>query len=90
MHFSSENNSDSVLGDNISSVKSICKFITGPIASCRVFTNFVVQLLGDEPFPVLRPIIEKLLAKDDKNKQRGAGEFIAGVIGGMFSFRHCC
>jgi proteasome activator subunit 4 len=35
-------------------------------------------------FDVVKPIIEELLAsKDkDKNKQRGAAEFIAGIIGG--------
>ncbi|KAK7694363.1 hypothetical protein QCA50_001549 [Cerrena zonata] len=63
VHFSSENNSDVILQDNVSAVKSI------------------LQLLGDEPFSVLRPIIEKLLKKDDKNKQRGAAEFMAAIIG---------
>ena len=43
---------------------------------------FLVQLLGDEALPVLQPIVEKLLQGDDKNKQRGAAEFMAGIIGG--------
>ena len=42
----------------------------------------LVQLLGDEALPVLQPIVEKLLQGDDKNKQRGAAEFMAGIIGG--------
>ena len=44
--------------------------------------SFLVQLLGDEALPVLQPIVEKLLQGDDKNKQRGAAEFMAGIIGG--------
>ena len=31
---------------------------------------------------MLQPIVEKLLQGDDKNKQRGAAEFMAGIIGG--------
>lgn len=41
-----------------------------------------VQLLDDEPFEVLKPIVEELLADKDKNKQRAAAEFLAGVISG--------
>lgn len=42
----------------------------------------IVQVLLDEPFEALRPEIEKLLDDKDKNKQRAAAEFIAGVLGG--------
>lgn len=42
----------------------------------------VVQLVGDSPFEVLKPIIEELLEKQEKNKQRGAAEFLAGVLAG--------
>ncbi|CAL1696420.1 unnamed protein product [Somion occarium] len=42
----------------------------------------IFQILGDEPFEALRPIITDLLKKNDKNKQRGAAEFLAGVLGG--------
>lgn len=31
---------------------------------------------------MLRPIIEKLLADKDQNKQRGAAELLAGLLGG--------
>lgn len=41
-----------------------------------------VQVLGDEPFEALRPTLEELLANKDKNKQRAAAEFIAGVLTG--------
>jgi proteasome activator subunit 4 len=43
------------------------------------------QLLDIKVFDTLKPIIDDLLAdKDkDKNKQRGAAEFIAGLMGGM-------
>ncbi|KAH9921997.1 uncharacterized protein BXZ73DRAFT_91690 [Epithele typhae] len=47
---------------------------------CTVKSIF--QLLDDEPFTVLQPIVEELLANKDKNKQRAAAEFIAGMIGG--------
>lgn len=43
---------------------------------------FLVQLLDDEPLDVLKPIVEELLADKDKNKQRAAAEFLAGVISG--------
>ncbi|KAL4243081.1 BLM10 family protein [Abortiporus biennis] len=42
----------------------------------------IFQLLGDEPFEALRPTLEALLSKNDKNKQRGAAEFVAGLISG--------
>ncbi|KAI0359128.1 hypothetical protein OH77DRAFT_1473765 [Trametes cingulata] len=42
----------------------------------------IFQLLDDEPLDVLKPIIEELLADKDKNKQRAAAEFLAGVITG--------
>jgi hypothetical protein len=43
------------------------------------------QLLDIKVFDTLKSIIDDLLAdKDkDKNKQRGAAEFIAGLMGGM-------
>lgn len=43
-----------------------------------------VQVLQDEPLEALQPTLEKLLADKDKNKQRGAAELLAGIIGGMF------
>jgi len=45
----------------------------------------IVQVLEDEPFEALRPIMERLIADKEQDKQRGAAEFIAGVIGGKFS-----
>jgi hypothetical protein len=41
-----------------------------------------VQLIEDEPLEALKPIVNELVANKDKNKQRGAAEFIAGIIGG--------
>ena len=41
-----------------------------------------VQMLDDEPFEALKPTLEELLANKDKNKQRAAAEFIAGIICG--------
>ena len=41
-----------------------------------------VQLLDDEPLEVLKPIVEELLQDKDKNKQRAAAEFLAGIIAG--------
>ncbi|KAI0374438.1 hypothetical protein BV20DRAFT_1049238 [Pilatotrama ljubarskyi] len=42
----------------------------------------IFQLLDDEPLEVLKPIVEELLIDKDKNKQRAAAEFLAGVIAG--------
>lgn len=39
-------------------------------------------MLDDEPFEALKPTLEELLANKDKNKQRAAAEFIAGIICG--------
>ncbi|RPD81724.1 hypothetical protein L226DRAFT_527984 [Lentinus tigrinus ALCF2SS1-7] len=46
------------------------------------FVKSIFQLLDDEPWEALRPTLEDLLANKDKNKQRAAAEFIAGVISG--------
>lgn len=48
-----------------------------------LLTLLTVQLLGYEPFEALRPTLEELLANKDKNKQRAAAEFIAGILIGM-------
>ncbi|KAI0336090.1 hypothetical protein GY45DRAFT_1316150 [Cubamyces sp. BRFM 1775] len=42
----------------------------------------IFQLLDDEPLEVLKPIVEELLQDKDKNKQRAAAEFLAGIIAG--------
>ena len=81
-HFSAENHSDVCVQDNISCVKSICEFTNHALN--RVLTGPLVQVLLYEPFEVLRPIVEKLLDDKDKNKQRGAAEFIAGLLGGKY------
>lgn len=41
-----------------------------------------VQLLEDEPFEALRPTLEALITDKDKNKQRAAADFLAGVFTG--------
>ncbi|KAJ3490476.1 hypothetical protein NLI96_g1377 [Meripilus lineatus] len=63
-HYSSENNAEVIVQDDVSCVKSI------------------FQLVGHGPFEVLKPIVEELLEKQEKNKQRGAAEFLAGVLAG--------
>lgn len=80
-HYSSENHSDVCVQDNISCVKSICELFAVMVSE-RCLSNRTVQVLHDEPFEALRPTIEKLLDDTEKNKQRGAAEFLAGVIGG--------
>ncbi|KIY51373.1 hypothetical protein FISHEDRAFT_37518 [Fistulina hepatica ATCC 64428] len=42
----------------------------------------IFQLLEDEPFEALRPTLESLLHDKDRNKQRAAAEFMAGLLGG--------
>jgi proteasome activator subunit 4 len=41
-----------------------------------------VQILDDKPLEHVKPIVEELLGDKDKNKQRGAAELLAGIIGG--------
>ncbi|KAL4069445.1 hypothetical protein J3A83DRAFT_4095440 [Scleroderma citrinum] len=42
----------------------------------------IVQLLGREPFEVLKSKVDDLLADSDKNKQRAAAELLAGILNG--------
>jgi len=42
----------------------------------------LVQLLEDEPLEALKPTLESLLADKDKNKQRAAADFLAGIFAG--------
>ncbi|KZT06355.1 uncharacterized protein LAESUDRAFT_653878 [Laetiporus sulphureus 93-53] len=48
-------------------------------ASC---VKSIFQLLEYEPFEALRPTLEELIANEDKNKQRAAAEFLAGIFAG--------
>ncbi|KAF7789227.1 hypothetical protein EIP86_000168 [Pleurotus ostreatoroseus] len=48
-------------------------------ASC---VKSIYQLLEDEPFEAMKPTLEELLGDNDKNKQRGAAELLAGLISG--------
>lgn len=48
-------------------------------ASC---VKSIFQLLEDEPFEALRSTLETLLADKDKNKQRAAADFLAGLFAG--------
>lgn len=43
-----------------------------------------VQILGKEPYEVLKPKVDKLLTDSDKNKQRAAAELLAGILNGEF------
>jgi len=45
-----------------------------------------VQLLEDEPFEALKSILEELIADKEQNKQRAAAEFLAGVLGGKYTY----
>jgi proteasome activator subunit 4 len=49
-----------------------------------------VQILDDKPLVHLKPIVEKLLEDKDKNKQRGAAELLAGIVGGSTLSLGCC
>ncbi|KAF9472467.1 hypothetical protein BDN70DRAFT_886944 [Pholiota conissans] len=41
----------------------------------------IFQLLEDEPFKALRPVLDRLISDKDQDKQRAAAEFLAGVLG---------
>ncbi len=71
---------------------SLCKttllasslFVSVLFNAFNSLTNIIiiVQLLEDEPFEALKPTLEGLLGDIDKNKQRGAAELLAGLLGG--------
>jgi proteasome activator subunit 4 len=48
----------------------------------KVADMLVVQLLEDEPLEVVKPLVQKLIADKDQNKQRAAAEILAGVLNG--------
>lgn len=81
MYYSEENHETTIIQDNVSFVKSICKH--NLLYFFLVHRSLaLVQLLEDEPFKAFKPTVEKLIADKDHNKQRAAAEFLAGVLGG--------
>ncbi|KAF9568562.1 hypothetical protein CPC08DRAFT_679680 [Agrocybe pediades] len=42
----------------------------------------IFQLVEDAPFEAFKPTVERLIADKDRDKQRAAAEFLAGVLGG--------
>jgi len=44
--------------------------------------QLLVQLLEAESFAPLQTLIEELIQNPDQNKQRGAAEFLAGLLNG--------
>lgn len=54
------------------------------LLECLAQSSLSVQLLEDEPWEALRPTLEKLLEKKDKDKQRAAAELLAGVLAGKY------
>lgn len=85
-HYSSENHAEVITQDHVSCVKSICEYlILLVVAGSLKGPWHVVQLLDDGPLPALKPVMEELLGNKDKNKQRGAAEFLAGVLSGQCS-----
>jgi len=82
MYNSEENHETTIIQDNVSLVKSICKdrnLLYFFLVHCSLA---LVQLLEDEPFEAFKPMVEKLIVDKDNNKQRAAAEFLAGVLGG--------
>lgn len=39
-------------------------------------------MLGEDPLEYFKPVFMELLEDTDENKQRGAAELLAGLIGG--------
>lgn len=87
-YYSEENHETSITQDNVSCIKSICEFLLSDNFGILVGSKdeqILVQLLEDEPFEAIRPIVESLIADKDHNKQRAAAEFLAGILGGKIS-----
>ncbi|KAF5337122.1 hypothetical protein D9611_003196 [Ephemerocybe angulata] len=49
----------------------------------------IFQLLEDEPLDVVKPLVEKLIADKDQNKQRAAAELLAGILNGSKHWPSC-
>jgi proteasome activator subunit 4 len=86
-HFSSETHSEVVSSDNVATIKSI-GMLTYMMERLLGPPNFQssVQLLEDESFTLLQTLIEELIQDPDQNKQRGAAEFLAGLLNGKTVF----
>lgn len=81
-HFSSETHSEVVSSDNVASIKSIGMFTLAPNILTYTLLQLLVQLLEAESFVPLQTLIEELIQNPDQNKQRGAAEFLAGLLNG--------
>jgi proteasome activator subunit 4 len=73
---------------------SVCAFHSLNVA--LLTSIFLVQILEDEPFPALRPTLDKLISDQEPDKQRALAEFIGGLIEGplillspIFPAAHC-
>lgn len=53
-----------------------CHFHAGAADICTV------QLVGKEPYEILKSKVDELLTDTDKNKQRAAAELLAGLLNG--------
>ncbi|KAI0322289.1 hypothetical protein OF83DRAFT_1094493 [Amylostereum chailletii] len=61
------------------SAENLADTVTTDNISC---VKSIVQVLEDESFKPLQDLIEDLIADADQNKQRGAAEFLAGLLNG--------
>ena len=59
-----------------------------PLISCHSVPCFAVQMLGEDPLEHYKPVFMELLEDTDENKQRGAAELLAGLIGGTGLWWH--
>lgn len=85
IHYSEENNSEIINQDNVSFVKSLCMWDSHQLIYFYSITFFAVQMLGEDPLEHYKPVFMELLEDTDENKQRGAAELLAGLIGGTIS-----
>ncbi len=61
------------------------RFVRGTVPqliSLHSIPFFAVQMLGEDPLEHYKPVFMELLEDIDENKQRGAAELLAGLIGG--------
>lgn len=57
-------------------------FTLAPNILTYTLLQLLVQLLEAESFVPLQTLIEELIQNPDQNKQRGAAEFLAGLLNG--------
>ena len=81
IHYSTENNTEVVMQDNLCSVKSICE-VTQYLSDVASANSVDSPATRRRTFRSTTTYVGRATGEKDKNKQRAAAEFIAGILTG--------